>query len=86
MRNHMIDPSLLPAIYNIDYLLGSHSEILLKSFIPQLSGCFGICSVIGRDLSTAREERAKREKQTERNHCCDVDREHCCAGQSGRGR
>lgn len=33
----MIDPSLLPAIYNIDYLLGSHSEIQLRKFLPQLS-------------------------------------------------
>lgn len=38
----MIDPSVLPKIYTIDYLLGSHSEIQVKSFLPQLSRRSGV--------------------------------------------
>lgn len=33
----MIDPSILPQLYTIDYLLNSHSEIQVKEWIPQYS-------------------------------------------------
>lgn len=37
MRNHMIDPDILPQLYTIDYLQHSHSEIQVRQWIPQYS-------------------------------------------------